>query len=217
MDFIKMMHDYKSNVIQYLIFLMAMIIVGISCSKNNASQLPFYGPKDEVINGDTVYHTVPPFQFFSQTNDTVDEGVFKGKIYVADFFFATCKGICPKMSASLKKVQEKYKNNDSILIISHTVDPQKDSTEALLQYADQYLADPKKWFFVTGSKKELYDLARNGYFVTALEGDGGPDDFIHSEKLVLVDTKSRIRGFYDGTNSAEVQQLLSDIDKLRAE
>lgn len=192
--------------------------------KHNFIHLPYYGPTETItktVEGkereDTVYHSIPPFKFINQMGDSVSDMDYEGKIYVADFFFATCKDVCLKMSDQLCRVQEKFRNNDTILILSHTVNPDQDSVPVLAAYARKMNADNKKWNFVTGDKKQIYDIARNGYFITAMDGDGGPGDFIHSEKLVLVDKEKHIRGIYDGTSSSEVSNLLEDIDVLLAE
>lgn len=166
---------------------------------------------------DTLYHTIQPFVLINQYGDTITEKEYEGKIYVADFFFTTCQSICPKMTSQLYRVQEKFLKNDSVLLLSHTVDPEHDSVPVLARYAVQTHARPSKWNFVTGDKKHLYDLARQGYLITAMEGNGGPEDFIHSETFVLVDKERRIRGFYDGTSTVEVNKLIDDIKVLIAE
>lgn len=166
---------------------------------------------------DTVWHTIPDFSFLAHTNKTITQAKFKDKIYVADFFFTNCPGICPKMSTQLARVQDEFRADKDILLLSHTVDPARDTVATLAQYASLYEADSSKWFFVTGDKKVLYEQARKGYFITATEGDGGEDDFVHSEKLVLVDKSGVIRGYYDGTKEAEVNQLMIDIKVLQLE
>ena len=134
-----------------------------------------------------------------------------GNIYVVDFFFATCQTICPDMSSQMKRVQEKFKDDPGILLLSFTVNPSKDSVAALKRYATLYDAFPGKWYFLTGDKKPIYDLARYGFFVTTMEGDGGPNDFIHSEKLILLDSDLRIRGYYNGTDYEDVNRLMEEI------
>jgi protein SCO1/2 len=120
------------------------------------------------------------------------------------------------MSTQLQRVQEAYRDDSTVVILSHSVNPERDTAEALLAYAGQYDAVPGKWYFVTGDKKAIYDLARKSYFVTAMEGDGGPDDFIHSDQLVLVDKEGRIRGYYDGTDPKETDRLIDEIRVLEA-
>lgn len=160
---------------------------------------------------DTIFHTIPPFKFINQKGETVTEDVVKGKVYVVEYFFTTCKSICPVMSNQLSRV---YSNHKDIMILSHTVDPETDSPEILDLYASKYNADPKRWIFLTGTKSELYKQARIGYLLDAQEGNGGPDDFIHTQNFALIDKKGRIRGFYDGTDSSSVNELITDINFL---
>jgi len=165
----------------------------------------------------TNIHTIPDFSFIDQEGKTVDQNTTKGKTYVADFFFTTCKSICPVMSKELMKLGKVLKSDTNVVFISHTVDPETDSISQLRTYALAHQADPKQWHFVTGSKKHLYEMARIGYYVTATEGDGGAEDFVHTQNFVLVDKYRQIRGYYDGTDSLEMGKLLKDIDLLRAE
>ncbi len=191
----------------------------VSSGKNNYSHLEIFGPKEpsSTTPGDTVYHTIAPFSLPSQTGALFTSDNLKDKIYVADFFFATCQTICPKMTMQMKRVQEAYKDDPEIMLVSHTVNPERDTVEALARYADEFGAIKGKWYFLTGDKKQIYDLARNSYYVAAMQGDGGPDDFIHSEKLVLIDKEKRIRGFYDGTDYISVNLLMDEIKVLKWE
>jgi len=166
---------------------------------------------------DTLWHTVPPFSFDGHTGQKITEQTFKNKIIVTDFFFTHCPGICPKMTKQLTRVQQEFRDDDEVMILSHTVDPARDTIQRLIEYADMYEADSTKWIFVTGTKKDLYHQARKGYFITATEGDGGEEDFVHSEKIVLVDKNRIIRGYYDGTNPEEVNRLMVAIKLLKLE
>jgi protein SCO1 len=179
-------------------------------------KLPVYGNK-YLENKDTVFHKVPAFTFINQDSAVVTDKNFDGSVYVADFFFTTCQSICPVMSTQMQKVAEAFKGNEHVKFISHTVDPETDSVAQLKEYAIQHQADSKQWAFVTGDKKALYDIARLGYLLDAHEGDGGPDDFIHTQNFALIDKEKRIRGFYDGTNTEEIEQLIKDIHLLLAE
>jgi len=163
---------------------------------------------------DTIFHTVPPFNFTNQNGEMITEASVKGKVYVVDYFFTTCQSICPIMSKQLTRV---YNGNKDIMILSHTVDPETDSPQVLNDYASIHNADPKRWIFLTGSKSELYKQARTGYLLDAQEGNGGPEDFIHTQNFALIDKKGRIRGFYDGTDSSSVDELITDINFLFAE
>jgi protein SCO1/2 len=163
---------------------------------------------------DTIYHCIPPFKFVNQLGDTITEALVNGRVYVADYFFTTCQSICPIMSKQLDRV---YKARPEILILSHTVDPETDSSAQLLAYSKKFNADAKRWLFLTGTKPELYALARKGYLLDAREGDGGTEDFIHTQNFALIDKKGRIRGYYDGTDSSAVNELITDIGFLLKE
>jgi protein SCO1 len=186
------------------------------------SVLPIFGPRQTVerldIKGktvvDTIYHSIPDFSFLSQTGDTITKEHVSGKVFVTDFFFTTCPTICIDMTRNLRKLQDLFLTDDDVMIVSHTVDPQTDSVGQLYQYAIDNGIDSKKWLLLTGEKKALYDIARYGYYVTAMEGDGGPHDFIHSERLILIDKEGRIRGYYDGTSDEEVEKLIADTKLL---
>lgn len=185
-----------------------------------ARYLPVYGEKSyEAKNGktDTTYHTIQDFSFTNQDGQTVTQKNLDGSVYVTDFFFTTCHSICPIMSSQMERIYTKFKNNPEVKFLSHTVDPEIDTVEQLKAYAIKHNADAKQWMFVTGDKKELYAIARTGYLLNAEEGDGGPDDFIHTQNFALIDKDKRIRGFYDGTDSLEMNQLMKDIDLLLAE
>ncbi|MBA3705007.1 MAG: SCO family protein [Bacteroidetes bacterium] len=182
--------------------------------------LPIFGEKSyESKNGktDTVYHSIQNFSFINQDGQTVTQKDFDGSIYVTDFFFTTCHSICPIMSSQMERVNIKFNDNTEVKFLSHTVDPEIDTVQQLKAYAIKHNADAKQWMFVTGDKKALYEIARTGYLLNAEQGDGGPDDFIHTQNFALIDKEKRIRGFYDGTDSTEINQLIKDIDLLLKE
>ena len=208
-------------IVRFSILFLSLLV--FSCTehsvKTNKLLLPIIGEKKlaGVDGTDTIYHTIQPFSFINQFHDTVTEKVIENKIYVADFFFATCQSICPKMSSQLVHLQSAFKNDKDVLILSHTVNPLHDTVEVLNGYAQSYGAIKNKWHFLTGNKKEIYDLARYSYLVNALEEDGSAEGFLHSELFILVDAQKRIRGFYDGTDSVAVVKLISDITLLKQE
>lgn len=214
----------KSITLLAVLLFPSILYIILATGKQNFIHLQYFGPKEVVykkINGktkpDTSYFTVPPFNFINQSGKIITEQDYKNRIYVADFFFTSCKSICPKMATQLFEVQEKFKDYDSVLILSHTVNPEKDSVSVLAQYAEKVHANSKKWNLVTGDKTKIYDIARNGYFVTAMKGDGGPDDFIHTETFILIDKEKHIRGIYDGTSTKDVNRLIDEIKVLLAE
>ncbi|HEV7232233.1 MAG TPA: SCO family protein [Bacteroidia bacterium] len=201
-----------------ILILAGILVLGagvyLSFTKHPSRTLPYFGEKTVTAKGDTSYHTVSDFSLISQEGKTITQKNLEGKIYVADYFFANCKTICPKMSNQLERVQARFKNEPSFVIVSHTVDPSRDTVDALAAYARLHGADPQKWIFLTGDKKQLYELARHSYLAVATKGDGGPDDFVHTEQFALVDKEKHLRGFYDGTDSLEVNRLMTDIDQL---
>ncbi len=182
--------------------------------------LPIFGNKTyESKNGktDTTYHTIQNFSFINQDGKTITEKDFEGSVYVTDFFFTTCHSICPIMSTQMERVAANFKGNSEVKFLSHTVDPEIDTVEQLKSYALKHNANVKQWMFVTGEKQSLYEIARTGYLLDASEGNGGPDDFIHTQNFALIDKNKRIRGYYDGTDSTQMNQLIKDIDLLLAE
>jgi protein SCO1/2 len=202
-----------------IVFIAAFWACNTSKPETKKLLLPVIGEKKlaGVDGKDTIYHTVQPFSFINQYHDTVNEKTIENKIYVADFFFATCQSICPKMSSQLVHVQNAFKNDNNVLILSHTVNPSNDTVEVLNGYAQTYGAVKNKWHLLTGNKKAIYDMARYSYLVNALEDDGTAEGFLHSELFVLVDAQKRIRGMYDGTDSVSVLKLISDIKLLKQE
>jgi len=162
-------------------------------------------------------HTVRDFALTDQLGRPFSQAQTKGKIYVADFFFTTCQSICIPMGKNMSKLVKEFKDQPDVVFVSHTVDPETDSVPVLKEYAEQHDAPPNQWYLLTGPKKVIYDLARYDYFVTATEGDGGPDDFVHTQNFALIDKLGRIRGYYDGTKADEVEKLGKDIRILQQE
>lgn len=207
----------KSSIVLFLIFIVPVVgYLLLRSGTNHFKPLPIYGERYEEA-GDTVYHTIGDFSFTNQYGEVVSSKTVDGKVKIVDFFFVDCQTICPKMSSQLKRVQSKIKTVDDVIILSHTVNPENDSVPVLKRYAEEYGAMKNKWHLLTGDKKELYRIAREGYLVNALQGDGGPDDFIHTELFVLVDHKNRIRGFYDGTSAGAVDTLIDELKVLLKE
>ncbi len=200
-----------------LLLVVLPLSVLLSCRPEQPKMLlPVYGEKT-YSGKDTVYHTISAFSLTNQYGETVDSRTIKGKIVVSNFFFATCQSICPEMSTNLVVVQEAFKDDDSLLILSHSVNPLHDTVEVLQGYAQTYGAKKNKWHLLTGDKKQIYDLAKYSYLVNALEDDGTPEGFLHSELFLLVDTQGRLRGMYDGTNKTQVSKLIEDIRLLKKE
>jgi len=224
----------KSNKTAFLLVLIALLVFPIGFflyfdyqhkhrpTLETDKCLPIYGPKQpfKSVNYkgkdfiDTAYFKVPAFSFVDQNGDTVTEKIMTGKVVVVDYFFTTCKSICIDMTRNLRRVQDKFITDRDVLILSHTVDPETDSVGRLFDYMVEKDINSKMWKLLTGDKKELYKQARYGYFITAAQGDGGPNDFIHEQKLVLIDKEGRIRGYYDGVDDKEVDKMIEDIKML---
>ena len=161
------------------------------------------------------YHRISSFSLKNQNGETITEKNYENKIYVADFFFTTCPGICIDMTRNMLKIQKKTINNPNIMLLSFSVTPKIDSVAQLKKYALEKGINDSKWNLLTGDKKQIYKLARESYFVVK-EGQGN-NSMIHTENFVLIDPDKRIRGFYDGTNDEEIQVLINDIDILEEE
>ena len=189
-----------------------------------SKSLPIFNPSD--VNPELVdstvqyiskYHTISDFSFVNQNGKTITQKDYEGKIYVADFFFTTCGSICPKMTTNLSDIQKAFANNPKVKLLSHTVFPETDSVPVLKAYAKKHHVDDNKWNLVTGDKKEIYTMARKSYLAVKLGKPSELYDMVHTENFVLVDTKKRVRGFYDGTNKEDMKRLIEDITFLSNE
>ena len=183
---------------------------------NNFKRLPVIGPFEISAGGDTIYHTIPQFELKNQSGEVISEKNLEGKIFVANFFFATCKTICPKMNEQVHRMQESLKDVKDLQILSFTVDPENDTVAALAEYAKMMKADNSRWWFLTGPKDSIYTLAREGFLVPASLGSGARD-FFHSQDLILIDKEKKMRGIFDGTEAAEVDTLIDEIKVLLKE
>jgi protein SCO1 len=185
------------------------------------NRLPYFNPSD--INPELVdstvqhiskFHTIANFSFTNQNGKIITQDTYKNKIYVADFFFTTCPTICPIMQNHMVLIQNEFKNNSDVMLLSHTVMPDIDSVPVLKKYALEKGIIDSKWNLVTGDKKDIFYMARKSYLAVKTETAGELYDMVHTENFVLVDKEKRIRGFYDGTNPKEVAQLIKDIKIL---
>lgn len=186
--------------------------------------LPIYQPSmvnyelvDSTLQHVKKYHKIAPFSFENQNGKTITQDDYEGKIYIADFFFTTCPTICPKMTANMGSIQEEILNDSTVMLLSYSVTPKIDSVPQLKKYAIEKGVNDEKWNLLTGNKKEIYTMARKSYLVVKEDGDGGPYDMIHTENFILVDPKKRIRGFYDGTDTLAMRELLIDLEILKDE
>ena len=214
-----------------------LIILLVSCnnkeSRNNkktiettrVEYLPYYNDESFTSNWITPgskeeknFHKIKDYSLINQLGDTITKDAFENKIYITDFFFASCPGICPKIIENMVKLQEEFKEDSEILFLSHTVTPTRDSVPVLKNYAEIYGVIDGKWHLVTGDKLEIYNLGRDQYFV---ENDLGVpkdiNDFLHTENFLLIDKNKHIRGIYNGLNRASMAQLIVDVNALKIE
>jgi len=187
-------------------------------------KMPVYNPADvnpKLVDYSVKHirsnHKIADFKLINQNGDTITQNTYTNKIYVADFFFTRCQTICPIMSTNMVDLQEFYKNDTTVMLLSHSVTPVIDSVPILRAYANKMNVLDSKWNLVTGDKRHIYELARKSYFAVLDEGDGGDQDFIHTEQFILIDKKRQIRGFYDGTSKEEILRIIEDIDILKKE
>ncbi|MFE3871382.1 SCO family protein [Flavobacterium sp. ZS1P70] len=217
------LYKYRKFLGVLLVFSIITIYLFYVALKPSKS-LPIFNPAD--VNPELVdstvqyiskYHTIADFSFVNQNGKTITQKDYEGKVYVADFFFTTCGSICPKMTTNLAEVQKAIINNPKVMLLSHTVFPETDSVPALKAYALKNGVVDSKWNLVTGDKKAIYTMARKSYLAVKL---GKPEqlyDMVHTENFVLVDTKRRVRGFYDGTKKEDMKRLIEDINFLCTE
>lgn len=190
--------------------------IALSCTEQREEKLPILGEK-HVTATDTTYHTIGHFALVNQDSAVITEDSLRGKIYAADFFFTSCRTICPVMKTQMRRVYEAVKDDPEVMLVSHTIDPEYDTVALLKDYAERLDVDTDKWYFLTGNKDSIYYLAQTSYFVTAMEDGSDADGFIHSGAFLLIDKKGRIRGKYDGTSEADVDKMIQDIKLLEKE
>lgn len=213
------MKEIKSTILLFVISVMM-----VACNSGNKT-LPIYGEREAVITKDkagvesvdTLYQTIPNFSFLNQDSVMITQDLFKGKVYVADFFFTSCTTICPAMHRNLKAVYEDYKSNPDVMYLSHTIDFKYDKPSVLKKYANKLGVDTKKWQFVYGSKADIYNLAEKSYLTVVAEDSTATDGYMHQGWLVLIDKQKRMRGAYDGTKAEQVDLLKKDLAILLAE
>ncbi|WP_274474158.1 SCO family protein [Mangrovimonas aestuarii] len=215
--------DYKRFAIVFGI--LSIIIISIIYNVLDVyTPLPVYQPAqvsaelvDSTLQYKRKYHKIDDFSLINQNGDTVTQNDYKDKIYVADFFFTTCQTICPIMTDHMYQIQKEIKNDDEVMLLSHSVTPEIDSVAQLKRYALKKGVIDGKWNLVTGDRKQIYDLARKSYLAVKTTDFVEQYDMIHTENFMLIDKKRQIRGFYDGTNSEDIERLLHDIEILKQE
>ena len=193
----------------------------LSCVESSNIDLPIIGPsdfKDELVDNKVnkeQSHFVSDFELINQNGDTITNKDYENKIYVVDFFFTRCGSICPIMTNNMKKIQDKFLENDNLMLLSISVTPNIDNVATLKKYAKSKGVINSKWNIATGNKKHIYELARKSYFAVLKKGDGGLQDFIHTPNFILIDKKKQIRGIYDGTDDIEIKRVINDIKTLQ--
>jgi protein SCO1/2 len=220
-----MIRKIQLAIINYQLTIIACCLWLAGCSVSTQEKsLPIFGEREPItkeVDGkkvtDTLYHTIANFSFVDQDSTVITNETFKGKIYVADFFFTSCRTICPIMKTQMLRVYDSVQNNSDVLIISHTIDPEYDTVGLLRDFANRLGVKSDKWHFVTGIKDSIYNIAQTSYFATAMEDKTELDGFIHSGAFLLIDKEGRIRGKYDGTIEEDVNRLIEDIRRLRKE
>lgn len=200
-----------------------VLSVLVACQQTTDTKLPILGsrePVTKVVDGqtvvDTMYHRIADFRLLNQDSIFIDNHTFDNGVYVANFFFTHCPSICPTMQRNLLKVYGKYKGDERVRFLSHSIDFRYDSPSVLKAYAERLGVTNDQWQFVTGSKAAIYGLS-DSYMVYTKEDADVPGGYDHSGHLLLVDQNRHIRGAYDGTNDAQVQQLLEDLATLLKE
>lgn len=212
------MENKKINII--LAILACCMLVGafwIFKTGQQVRELPYFQPIEKGLknNVDSLNrHLTFDFSLTDQTGKIISRKDFLNSIIIVDFFFTSCEGICPIMNSQMQRVYQKFKGNSEVKFISHTVNPEKDSSSVLAAYAKRYNADASQWHFVTGDKPQLYYLARKSYLISDTNGNGGKEDFVHSQNFALIDKEGHIRGVYNGTDATEVDRLMVEIKVL---
>lgn len=197
--------------------LLILTIIFFSSCGEKQYNLPLLG--DHIINeetGDTTFHVIPEFSFYNQDSVLISNKDLDGKVYVVDFFFTSCPTICPRMADQLKRIQIMTKDMDNFAILSHTVDPERDTPERLKQYGEKMGADFSNWHFLNGKNEIVYKLGMDGYYLSMGKKDDSPGGFIHSPKFILIDQNRHIRGLYNGTDAGEVATMFDHINYLLA-
>jgi protein SCO1/2 len=191
--------------------ILVSLVFVIGCA-SEPKHLPHLG-NIEIIKGDTIYHTIPDISLTDQDSQVLKISSLGDKIILADFFFTSCPSICPRVQKEMLRLYDRYKNDDHVIMISHTIDQRNDSVSVLKRYAYNLGVDTEKWKFVTGVKDSIYDLA-DQYFVSVVEDPTAPNGFDHSGRIILVDKERHVRGFCEGTDSTSVTAFFETVDAL---
>lgn len=212
------MNITKVSLLFLLLLLPAFVYLFlVNFGKNNFKKLPRYIPIEFPTEGDTIFHKIPSFILLNQDSNSFTSESLKGKIYVTNFFFVTCTSICPIMTSEMFRVQQAFENDSSVNLLSLTVNPENDTPSILNSYAVKNRVNSKVWNLLTGPKVYLYNLAKEGFKMNALEDTANVGEFIHSDKFLLIDKIGVIRGIYNGTEQKDVDRLITEIKILKKE
>jgi protein SCO1/2 len=221
-----------SAVKRFIILVLILIVPGFlyyllqAKGKNRYKPLPIYGPKQVAqtfhkVRGkviyDTIYHQVQDFKLYDQDSNVVTQNSFKGKVLIVNFFFTNCPTLCKEISKNMAELTGNYKKNNLLKFVSITVDPKTDRPSVLKSYARSLSANENQWRFLTGDTTTIYSLSRNGLLLSAVNGNNNPENYVYSEKLILLDQERRIRGYYNGTSVNDMVKLNDEIKVLIAE
>jgi protein SCO1/2 len=224
------MQTNKSKYIIITVFISLFLVITLigvfagftkkSVEKTAGLKLPVYNTPDFTpawsVTDDE--HTIAPFTFTDQNGKSFGSNELEGKIFAVDFFFTSCPGICPKLTKNLEKVQSAFKNDANVMLLSFSVTPESDNPQVLNTYAAGHSVNYEKWRLLTGSRKEIYNLARKSFFADEDLGlQVNENDFLHTENVLLIDAKGRIRGLYKGTYPLEIEKLIKEINILKSE
>jgi len=195
----------------FLLFVISCIVMLSACNEE-VEVLPKYGFTD-IVDGDTTNHTIPAFKFINQDSQVVSNESLSDFIYVSDFFFIHCPTICPKVKKQMLKIYDKYEDDSMVKFVSHTIDPKRDDVPALKEFATKLGIDHDKWYFLTGEKEDIYEIA-DDYFNIAIEDETAPEGFDHSGKIILTDKEGHVRAFCEGTDPESIPQFIKDVSTL---
>ncbi|MCR9016371.1 SCO family protein [Aquiflexum gelatinilyticum] len=210
----KRLRILQGLVLVCILLVPVVIFLFLKTFGNNQYDIPVFfqngveDPLSECKMTDSGQHYIPGFTLLDQNGQSRGSKEMAEKITIVDFFFTSCPSICPVMSTELERVDDAFRNDDQIRIYSISIDPEYDTPEVLAEYAQTHMATAGKWFFLTGDKSLIYNLARCGFILPTIDGEGQPEEFVHSDKFVLVDGQGRIRGYYSGTNREDVDKLI---------
>jgi len=210
----------KTIVLLMILVVPSLAYLVLTTGKHNIKKLGYFGPKIPGENSsDTIYHSIPAFEFIDQDGKPFGDKDLNDKIYVANFFFTSCPTICPKMQTLMKKVQDEddFKKLHDFKLVSFTVYPDNDTPQKLKEFSELVHADAGRWYFLTGNRDSLYKLAYEGFMANAMEDAQAEGGFLHSDMMVLVDREKHIRGIYEGTSLKDVKRLIDEIKVLVAE